>query len=337
MDEDLFKELEKFHLSSYEIKAYSYLLMNGPAKATDIIRETGIPQPRIYDILGKLQKRGIVLVNSSLNKTYEAVMPKEAFKEDLLSMEKYISQLNEFVTYNKRKVAIKTPNIWFIGNDARIEKKLEESIEESKTEIIISLPGERILSVFPSLKKAFKNDVTICAVLGNDVGSEIINTLSKIAVVRTRDVTPAEIVIIDQRTAFLNAKSINDTSDYSIFIEEDELVDVMSYYYFYMNWLPAKFEIDFSRYRKFRISNSWLACEAIDNISGKGKKIRSEVKGFYKNKEITIEGNVTSNIRVPGIKQSFIVETKDGQLSVGGKNGKLEDIRMIRVIFEVRE
>ena len=337
MVEDLFKDLEKFHLSSYEIKAYSYLLMNGSSKATEIIKETGIPQPRIYDILGKLQRRGFVLINSSFKKSYEAVMPKEALRAELLSMEKYISQLNDFVTYNRKTVPLKSPNIWFIENEARIWEKLEEMIEESKTEIILSLPSERLLPILSSLRKAFKNDVTICAVLGSNVSPGIINTLSKIAVVRTREVTPAEIVIVDRRTAFLNAKSINDALDYSVFIQEDELVDIMAYYYFFMNWIPAKFEVDFVRYKRFRISTSWLACEAIDNIFESDKKIKSSIKGIYKDKEITIEGYVTSNIRVPGIKQAFIVETKDGEFSVGGKNGKLEDIRMIEAILEVTE
>lgn len=86
MDEEIFKDLQKFHLSNYEIKAYSFLLMNGPMRVTEIIRETGIPQPRMYDIIGKLQRKGLIMVNSSLKKTYEAVSPREAFESELNSL-----------------------------------------------------------------------------------------------------------------------------------------------------------------------------------------------------------------------------------------------------------
>ena len=331
MDYDLFNDLEKFHLSNYEIKAYSCLLMNGPMKATEIIKETGIPQPRMYDILGKLQKRGLILINSSLKKTYEAVMPADAFKEELINMEKYVNQLDTFIKINKKKIPAKSPNVWFIENDSRIETKLEESIEAAKTEIILSLPETRIRYLLPVMRKAYNNGVTICSVLGNNVGSSVIKLMSEIGVVRTRDVTPAEIVIVDRKLSFLNAKSITEGSDYSVFIQEDELVDIMGYYFYYMNWIPSKYETDFSQFRKLKISTSWLACEAIDNILEKRKRINATLKGIYSLKEVDMKGEIKSTVRIQGVKQSFILSTPDRDYTVGGKNGKLEDVRMIEL------
>ena len=329
MDDDLFRDLEKFHLSNYEIKAYSCLLMNGPMKATDIIKETGIPQPRMYDILGKLQKRGLILINSSLKKTYEAVMPVDAFKDEILNMEKYVNQLNTFIKINRKNMPMKSPNVWFIENDARIETKLEEAISEATTEIILSLPDLRIRYLLPVLRKARDKGVTICSVLGNGVEKETIKLMSEIGVVRTRDVTPAEIVIVDRKISFLNAKSITESSDYSVFIQEDELVDIMDYYFFYMNWVPSKYETEFYNNKKLKMSTSWLVCEAIDNILSNEGKIKATVKGIYRGREVEFKGEINKTVRIPGIKQSFILSTPELDYTVGGKNGKLEDIRMI--------
>ena len=181
------------------------------------------------------------------------------------------------------------------------------------------------------MRKAYNNGVTICSVLGNNVGSSVIKLMSEIGVVRTRDVTPAEIVMVDRKLSFLNAKSITEGSDYSVFIQEDELVDIMGYYFYYMNWIPSKYEIDFSHFRKMKISTSWLACEAIDSILGRKRRINATLKGIYRGKEVDMKGEINSTVRIQGIKQSFILSTPDRDYTVGGKNGKLEDIRMIEL------
>ncbi len=335
MDDDVFRQLEKFRLSNYEIKAYAYLLMNGPKKATEIIKETGIPQPRMYDILGKLEKRGLVIINSSIKKTYEAVMPVEAFRTEINGMEKYVNQLENYVKINRKKTQIKSPNVWFIENDVRTWSKLEETIQNSSSEVLLSLPSERIKSLLPCLRRAAKNRITICSVIDGKVEDSIVTELGEIGVVRTREVTPAEIVIVDRKNSFLNAKTINDSSDYSVFIQEDELVDVMDYYYFYMNWIPGKYRVDFSRYKSFSIKTSWLACEAIDNIFSYDRRIIGKIKGIMKNKEVVFQGEIKYTIREPGVKQAFLIQTEMGDLTVGGKNGKLEDVRMIEGIFTV--
>ena len=336
MDDEIFRQLEKFKLSNYEIKAYAYLLINGPLKATEIIKETGIPQPRMYDILGKLERRGLVLINSSIKKTYEAVMPVEAFKNEIIGMEKYINQLENYVKNNRKNKQAKSPNVWFIENDARTKSKLEEAIENATSEILLSLPDDRIRSLLPSLRKAARNKVTICSVVGNSINGGLLDSISDIGIVRTRDVTPAEIVIIDRKNSFLNAKSITETSDYSVFIQEDELVDVMDYYYFFMNWIPGWYVVDFNKYNTFKIRTSWLACEAIDNLFSNGKKIKAIIRGILRENETLIEGEIEHTERIPGVKQAFNISTKSETLSVGGKNGKLEDVRMIEGIFQVQ-
>ncbi len=309
--------------------------MNGPMKATEIIKETGIPQPRIYDIIGKLEKRGLINIGSSLKRSYEAIMPSEAFKNELDSMEKYINQLDEFVKYNRKNVALKSPNVWFIENDIRIASKLEKYLENANIEILLSLPGWKIRKLLPTLRKVSGHDITICSVVSEDIGEGLINSLCEIGICKVRKVPPAEMVIIDRKISFLNAKSVSETSDYSIFIQEEELVDVMAYYFFYMNWLPSEYRMNFNKIKKIRVITSWLACEAIDEMKKNGMQLHGHVNGFFRGREIVVSGKIISSIRIQGIQQAFLIEEDGKKYSVGAKNGKLEDIKMEEVIIEV--
>lgn len=335
LNDDIFKELEKFHLSSYEIKAYSSLLMNGPMKTLDIIKETGIPQPRVYDVIGKLEKRGLVVLNSSLKKSYEAVLPGQAFKKEIQNMERYVEQLDRFVQYNRKNVKLESPNVWFIENDMRTASKLLEYIKNAKFEILISVPEQKIRELLPTLRKVSSNGVTVCSVVDEGLGETLVNSLSNIGVCKVRNVPPAEIVIVDREISFINVKSISLTSDYSVFIQEDELVDVVSYYFFYMNWQPSVFRKDFKTLRTVKFVTSWLALEAIEELRNEGHNLIATVKGYSNGREVNVKGKIVSYVRDAGVRQAFSMESEDKILTVGGKNGKLEDIKMTELTLNV--
>lgn len=336
VDDVIFDELERFHLSKYEIRAYSCLLLNGAMKPTEIIKETGIPQPRIYDILGKLQRRGLVMVSSKLNKSYEAVMPEEALKSDLDSMKKYLVELEDYVKKSKKNFPVRVPNMLFIQNSNAAEKKLENAIENAKSEVLFSLPSEKIMALISSLRKAHQNGVTLCFVLNNDLDRKVIAIISEIGILKTSEMTNAEMVIVDRKISFFNGRSVSLESNYSVFLQEDELMDIMSYYYFFMNWLPAKYIIDFNVYKhQFKTTTSWLACDAIDNIMEHGKRLRANVVGVMNEEIVSISGDVVSTTRIPGKIQAFSISNENKEISVGGRNGKLESVKMIDVTFSI--
>ena len=59
MEKDIFDDLSKLGLSNYEIKIYETLLLKGPMTSTEVVKDTNIPQPRIYDLFGSLEKKRI--------------------------------------------------------------------------------------------------------------------------------------------------------------------------------------------------------------------------------------------------------------------------------------
>jgi sugar-specific transcriptional regulator TrmB len=328
LDSDAFRDLEKFQLSNYEIKAYSSLLIRGPMRASEIIRETGIPQPRTYDVLGKLQRKGLIIMNSSIQKTYEAVMPSAALRHHVESMNNYLDNLEEYVRENRRSFEIRAPNVWFIENSKSVMVKLEDMISQAESEILLSMEYGKLTDLLPALRRKRKKGVTICSVMKENIGDQNVTSLCELGVLRIRNVMPVEIVVVDRKMAFLNANSLSQGSDYSIFIQEEELVDVLDFYYFNMNWTSSRYYSDFEGMENIKISSSWLACELIENMTSKGYRSFVEIEGYDSSGPVSIEAEVISVQRIPGLQQALIIRTENGELSVGGKNATLEDIRM---------
>ena len=48
------QDLIKFGLGKYESKVLIALLVNGPQTASGVVKLSGIPQPRIYDVFSSL-------------------------------------------------------------------------------------------------------------------------------------------------------------------------------------------------------------------------------------------------------------------------------------------
>lgn len=333
LQSDAFKGLESFQLSTYEVSVYSSLLMKGPMRASEITRESGIPQPRTYDILGKLQRKGLVIVNSSIQRTYEAVMPSKALRSRVQEMDRYLDSLDEYVLRNRKSSEIRAPNVWFVENSRSAMARLEDLISHADSEILFSLELGKLNDLLPALRRASKRGVTLCAVMKENIGKHNLDYLSELGVVRIREIMPVEIVIADRKTAFLNANSLSQTSNYSIFVQEEELVDVIDFYFFNMNWVSSHYYSDFEGMEKISVCSSWFACEAIENMTGKGYRVRAKVDGFRSMDPISIEGDVLSVKRIQGLQQAFFVKSGDETLSVGGKNATLEEIRMAKGTF----
>ncbi|AAT44039.1 TrmB family transcriptional regulator [Picrophilus oshimae] len=332
-NDDIFKGLTKFNLSNYAIRVYKCLLLNGPMPATDVVKETGIPQPRVYDIFSLLEKKGLVSVSSGLRKIYMAVPPKEAFSKEIDEMQRYIKNLDDYIIKNRKKDETVEPSLWLIKSKTKLKTTILDSIKNAETEIIISASYENLKSLSSYIREAAKNGVTVSIVIFNDSPSAFIDMLSKYSVIRVRDAPPAEMMLVDRSRAIVDVGSMLQNADYSIMLDEDELIHMLTYYFFYTIWSPSRYIYDFTRMTSIKLTTSWLACEAIENLKESGFKIMADLKGILENRPVELKGEIIGTKRVMGVRQSFIIKVNDEEFSVGGKNAKLEDIKMQSVVI----
>lgn len=115
MTEDLVERVREFltnsDLSNYEINTYLTLMQSNILTAREISKKSGVPNGRIYEILEKLKKNGMIEIQESRPKMYRSLAPNLAFHS-------LISNLNN---KNQRKIT-------FLFDQAKIlESKLYES------------------------------------------------------------------------------------------------------------------------------------------------------------------------------------------------------------------
>lgn len=328
-NDDIFGELSKFNLSPYEIRVYRTLVMEGPLNATEVVKLSGIPQPRVYDTISNLEKKGMISRSSGVKKIYKANPPMEALNEKIKSLNSYILELDRYVSENKKTMEIQKPNVWFLESRIRTLHSMEELLERTENEVIICTSYLRLKELFPLIKSAGERGVCVCVVLFSDSPTSFIDKLCKYAVVKRREGFPPEILISDRKSSLINVSSMVENTNYSILVEESELIHIITYYFYYVLWAPARFYSDFKNFETLRFSTSWLACECIDDFINTGVKIFGDLEGYLGNELITISGQILRTDRLSGIRHGFLINYNNRIFSVGGLNAKIEDIRMI--------
>ena len=103
--------LEHVGLTRNEARIYLELLKIGPSLARDVSRTTNMHRTSVYNCLQRLQKKGLVSISSSHDKTYfEAVDPEKLLsllkerEERLINVLPELKKLKETELYTKHEV-----------------------------------------------------------------------------------------------------------------------------------------------------------------------------------------------------------------------------------------
>jgi len=139
--------LREAGLSENEAGTYLVLLRLGSATASEITQKTNIHRINIYDILLRLQEKGLVsfaLVGKK--KTYEATEPKRLL--DIIKEKKRVVE-EALPVLNAQKVLAKAPQEAIILKDKAGIKNIFIEMTKSKTPICLFASGWGFKQAFP--------------------------------------------------------------------------------------------------------------------------------------------------------------------------------------------
>ena len=136
--------LDKLGLGQYEKKAYNALLHLKNAKSKEISKESNVSYGRIYEILDKLEKRGLISSLPTQPRTFELIEPKVAFKLILKQQENEITNLMKDVEkikvpQIKKSSKIKEQTLILHGKQRQLAMITEMKNRAEKE--IMSIPG----------------------------------------------------------------------------------------------------------------------------------------------------------------------------------------------------
>jgi sugar-specific transcriptional regulator TrmB len=198
-------------LTEYETETYLALLKSGALTASQVSEQSNVPYSKIYEVLNALEKKGWIEVEHGRPSKYFPKSPIEALSmaklqldEKLRSWEKTIATEIQPI-FEQREIREK-PDIWILRGELSVVAKLQEMLDNVKTEAMIAAPifVKPFADLFINfLKRLRDRNVPVLFMAAGDSKEWNVKDLSLVAEVRMRREMFGGGVICDGREALL--------------------------------------------------------------------------------------------------------------------------------------
>jgi sugar-specific transcriptional regulator TrmB len=327
MSEDPFENLKKFGLTTYEIKVYKAIALKGPLTSTEAVQYSGIPQPRVYDVISRLLARNLIEFSPGKKRVYKARNIEESLRNEIDTMEKSISEISRQIEVARKRSGTSDPYLWIIQSERKIRNEMRKNLEEANEEIMISVSYDELKFLSDSLGEALLRGVTVVVVLFPDSVDHDISFLDN-AIIRRRNGPATEALIIDRKSVMLRIDKGRKELNYAIYADENEIVHMSSYYFYHTIWKPSIPIGEGMKFNDRSFSTGWLACWYIQEAMKEGHKIQAEVEGKVRGLDTKISGSVLDVLIEDGFRHSFLMRSRNKKLWIGGRSARMEDVSM---------
>jgi sugar-specific transcriptional regulator TrmB len=186
MDKQILREIG---LSEGEIKVYLALLKIGQAKKTELAKKAGVSSSKVYEICGRLQKKGIVGAILKDKKThFQAMEPKrllDFFNEKATKIENQKKELEKVIPILEKYS--KTPNnkaVLYEGLNAikNFYRNILEDLKQEEEYYVIGLNyGESLAGVKVFFEnyhnQRIKKGIKVKMLVNSNVKNELVKTI----------------------------------------------------------------------------------------------------------------------------------------------------------------
>jgi sugar-specific transcriptional regulator TrmB len=178
------KLLQNFGFTQYEAQTLTTLIRYKMLSAREIHKYSGVPQPKIYETMIKLQQKGFIDIYPKKKKKVYLIKPKEVIQEQLLNYSRKIQDLGQksIEIIDNIYDTEEAEDLPFIGiaGETVLQEYLYMLIDTAKETIISFLPlshyDEKIISI---LNKR-KNEIEIKLIFHDKNIGELESQLSGI-------------------------------------------------------------------------------------------------------------------------------------------------------------
>ncbi len=160
---ELIQKLNTLGLSEYESRAYITLLKECPLTAYETAKNSGIPTSKIYEVLHKLNEKGMINEFSDDQKArYIPIDPEEFLNAYFANVKNTVNTLKTGLKeiHNEKDLSY----IWNIRDYSFLMDKARSIIQNSKKTLLLSLWPQELEQLEEALTIAQKNNVKIALV-----------------------------------------------------------------------------------------------------------------------------------------------------------------------------
>ncbi|MFD0619550.1 TrmB family transcriptional regulator [Paenibacillus sp. GCM10027629] len=165
--------LHKFGFSQYESKVYEALVSSlQPMDATMIVKVSGVPKAKIYEVISRLIEKGMVLESISEKKKLYFALALPLVIEKLTA--EFQSDLEELEARATPKAFI-DDQVWSLKANSSIEPQLGQVLQEATKSIRFSAWKDDIAKYIPLLEAKEQEGVTVEVHVVGEVESNLTN------------------------------------------------------------------------------------------------------------------------------------------------------------------
>lgn len=354
MDRDALTEtLRDADLSPYQADAYVTVLELGAAPVTRVAEASGVPDPRIYDVLRDLESAGYIETYKQ-ESLYARANSLDEITDDLLTRASRFTEATEEIERRWNEPSVEQSTVSIVTRFETVIKNADEFIREADTQVNASLGVEHFERLRPALQAATERGVRVNLSLHTPDGStESLPSLDELADVcseaRHRRL-PSPFVVIVDRTKTCFAPHTGSTNEYGVLVDDRTHTYVFHWYFLTTQWdtwetiytaLDDEPPIDYIDIRYcVRDVTPLLRDGATVRVRIEGTDTQTgddrTVEGTLADVIVTGEGGAvgSESIASYGGRVGLVVETDEGPVDVGGWGAMVEAVEAHRITVE---
>ncbi|WP_240145874.1 TrmB family transcriptional regulator [Halococcus salsus] len=353
MDTDeLHAILEEAGLSPYQADAYETLLELGSASASEIATTSGVPQPRIYDVLRALEDDGYVTTYNRDRLYAQANDPSEALSGLRGAIKRYETAIGE-IEARYQESEVDEGDVSLVRRFRTVFEHSREVIKTADDHIQLAATPDQFRKLQTELQAAHERGVHIQLSLhvppDNNLPLDKSEFEGICTEVRRRDLRGPFLLLVDRHQACYSTH--NQLSDeYGVLVDDYITAYVFHWYYITRLWEVYDTIYDGHNeqlpYSYVEITDCIRAVEPLLNnnaiITGRieGEFVRTGRESDLSGQFVDVEYTGSRTDEAPAsllelaAEARLRFETDDDSYTVGGRGAHTEDVAGKRFIIE---
>ncbi len=146
------ERLRELGFTDYEARVYVALITKNPATAYEIGKAAGVPTSKIYEVLGRLSEKGLVMeLSESGKKRYVPREPDEFMESYRSRMDSTLDRLS--ADFSRLRGETNVSYVWNLSDREEFLDQAERMIAGAKTALLISAWGDEVKALAGSLSE----------------------------------------------------------------------------------------------------------------------------------------------------------------------------------------
>lgn len=157
---ELQKELQKIGFTEYEAKIYLALLKEYPSTGYQISKISGVPRSMVYEALGRLHAKGVVMETVESRATYYRPLPPE------ILLDQHLANLHTLVHDIKPSLldlylTKEDTSIWSLSDEHAIYAYATQMLENATQEVFLVINDDALEVLCDTLEKISQKNIAL--------------------------------------------------------------------------------------------------------------------------------------------------------------------------------